>query len=87
MTELDGYRKEINEIDAKLEKLFTQRMELSAKIAAYKQENNLPTRDPSREAEILDKHSKSVAPELSIYIREFFEKLMQLSRDYQNSMR
>ncbi len=87
MTKLDEYRKEINEIDAELEKLFQQRMRLSAKIVAYKQENNLPTRDPVRETEILEKHSMAVAPEFSIYIREFFEKLMQLSRDYQDSIR
>lgn len=85
--DIKDYRKEINEIDAELVKLFEKRMEVSKNIAAYKKANNLPTRDPEREKEILDKHSKEVKPELSIYIYEFFEKLMQLSRDYQNSVR
>lgn len=85
--DLSDYRKQINEIDAQLVKLFEQRMEVSKNIAAYKKEHDLPTRDPKREEEVLQKHSKEVKPELSIYCYEFFEKLMQLSRDYQNSVR
>ena len=85
--ELKELREEINAIDAQIEDLFQKRMDVSAKIAEYKKANNLPTRDPKREEEILDKHAKSVRPELSIYVYEFFEKLMQLSRDYQNSIR
>ncbi|MDO5331378.1 MAG: chorismate mutase [Bacillota bacterium] len=85
--DLNDYRKQINEVDAKIVKLFEERMEISKSIAAYKKANNLPTRDPKREEEVLQKHSAEVKPELSIYCYEFFEKLMQLSRDYQNSVR
>ena len=85
--DLNDYRKQINEIDAQLVDLFEARMEVSKNIAAYKKQAGLPTRDEKREKEILEKHSKEVKPELSIYIYEFFEKLMQLSRDYQNSVR
>ena len=85
--DLNDYRKQINEIDEQLVKLFEQRMEVSKNIAEYKKSAGLPTRDAKREAEVLEQRSKQVKPELSIYIYEFYEKLMQLSRDYQNSFR
>ena len=51
--ELNDLRKEIDAIDAELVKLFTQRMEVSSKIAGYKKEKSLPIFVPAREREKL----------------------------------
>mgnify|MGYP003296835986 CR=1 FL=1 len=47
--DLTYYRNEIDKIDDQLVQLFAQRMEIAAKIADYKKENNLPILMPSRE--------------------------------------
>ena len=49
--DLSDYRREIDSIDDQLLSLFSQRMNLSAEIAAYKQENSLPVLDVRREQE------------------------------------
>ena len=48
---LSDYRVKIDEIDRQMVQLFIERMEISAKISAYKQQNNLPVFDPKREQE------------------------------------
>ena len=48
-------RKEIDQIDDELVRLFCQRMEISAKVADYKKEQHLPIYHPGREREILQK--------------------------------
>ena len=50
ITELRG---EIDKIDDELLKLFCARMEISAQVADYKRERNLPIFVPAREREIL----------------------------------
>ena len=51
--ELSEIRKRIDEVDSKLVDLFVERMALSAQVADYKKENNLPIYVPSREREKL----------------------------------
>ena len=51
--DLQDYRKEIDAIDDELVRLFGQRMDIAAKIADYKKENNLPIFVPAREREQL----------------------------------
>ena len=46
--ELSDYRQKIDEIDAQLVKLFQERMDVSGKIAAVKEEKKLPVFDPAR---------------------------------------
>ena len=58
-------------------------MECSLKIAEYKKENNLPVFDEKREKELLERVSELAGEELNDYCRELYEKIMTLSRDYQ----
>ena len=53
MSELDGYRKEIDEIDAALIRLFEQRMDVVRKVGRYKKENHLPVLQAGREQAVL----------------------------------
>ena len=48
--EISQIRNEIDQIDKQLVALFAQRMELSAQVAQYKSEHNLPILVPAREA-------------------------------------
>jgi len=85
--ELKDYRDMIDEIDENIVYLFAQRMVLSAKIADYKKENNLPIYVPEREQEILKKISQMARPDLDKYTRELFSLIFELSRSYQNKCR
>ena len=40
--ELKDLREEIDQIDAQLVQLFSKRMAISAQVAAYKKEHNMP---------------------------------------------
>ena len=85
-TELTACRREIDRIDSELLRLFAERMEISARVAAYKREHGLPVLDPAREREKLqDVRQKSPAG-LDEYAAALYEKLMELSRSYQQRL-
>ena len=59
--ELKELRNEIDLIDDELVQLFNKRMQLSAQVADYKKEHNMPIHVPAREREILRKwHPKHI---------------------------
>ena len=63
--ELKDLRNEIDRIDDALIKLFVQRMEIAAKVGAYKKEHQLPIFVPEREHEKLaDVATVEKAPKL-----------------------
>lgn len=82
--DLNDYRREIDDIDAQLLSLFTQRMDVAAAIAEYKKENGIPVLDSGRERQkLLDVADK--APEaLRDYAVSLYSLLFELSRGYQN---
>ena len=84
--ELNDLRKEIDAIDDELVKLFTQRMEVSAKIAGYKKEKSLPVFVPAREREKLADVAQKAGPEMAHYTRVRYSMLFELSRGYQNKL-
>ena len=87
MNLLEEARREINEIDEELAKLFVRRMRASEKVAQYKQEHGLPVQDPAREARILQRNALRVEDEtLREYYVNFMEKNMELSRSYQHRL-
>ena len=51
--DLTTYRKEIDQIDDQIVRLFQERMDVADKIAAYKKEQGLPILQPAREREKL----------------------------------
>ena len=81
--DLNELRLEIDKIDDQLIKLFLQRMNVAAEIAAYKKEHGLPIFVPSREAEKLQDVAGKAGPELEEYCRKLYSTLFELSRDYQ----
>jgi len=83
--DIQELRGNIDRIDRQLIELFSQRMETSSMIAAYKKENRLPVYDPAREREILARVSAMAGPELEDYTRVLFQTLFDLSRSYQRS--
>ena len=84
---LDVIRKEISEINDEMLALFVKRMELSAQVAQYKKANGLPTLDRKREEAILQKVADNTVDEYRQYALRFFRTMMDLSKEYQETLR
>lgn len=77
---LQDLRSEIDAIDAAMTQLFIQRMEFVKKVSDFKKSHNLPTLDQSREVAKLAKLPADWQP----YLGEFYQKIFELSRAYQD---
>ena len=53
--ELSEYRNKLDSIDEEILRLFSERMNIAAEIASWKQENSLPVLDVRREKEKLQR--------------------------------
>lgn len=84
---LEEIRKEISAINDEMLALFVKRMELSSQVAAYKTANGLPTLDRKREEAILQKVADNTSEEFRQYALEFFRNMMDLSKQYQETLR
>ena len=82
--ELNDYRLQLDKIDDELLSLFSERMNISADIALWKQENNLPVLDIRREREKLRVLEEKSPEELREYTVSLFSLIMELSRSRQN---
>lgn len=85
MKKLESLRLEIDHIDKKIVELFERRMEIVSRVASIKSENNIPILDSKREEEVIKKNINYLNnKELSPYLEEFYIKIMDLSKEYQN---
>ncbi|MFR4067958.1 MAG: chorismate mutase [Oscillospiraceae bacterium] len=84
--ELSDYRTQIDRIDAELLRLFAERMQTAAGIAAYKKEHALPVLDTGREREKLAGIVKAAPEDLQEEAVSLFRLLFSLSRGYQRSL-
>ena len=80
---LSELRTQIDGIDKQLIRLLEDRMDISAGIAAWKRENNMPVLDLSREQVKIESVRAQCRPETADLIAELFEAIMAASRVYQ----
>lgn len=85
MSELDGYRKKIDEIDKEMTRLFEERMDTVIKVGEYKKQNNLPVLNKEREKEVLEKNvgylkNRDYSEELKV----FFNALMNIAKELEH---
>lgn len=84
MTELEKCRIEIENIDKQFVELFEKRMDVAARVAAYKKENDLSIYDKERETQLIQRNVKELKnEEYEILLRRFFLQVMELSRSLQ----
>ena len=81
--DLKELRNQIDAIDDEFVRLFVKRMEISAQVADYKKEHNLPIHVPSREREILKDVAEKAGDGLENYARVLYSMIFELSRSYQ----
>lgn len=82
----NDYRNQIDSIDEQILKLFTERMEVSAKIAGYKKENSIPVLDKKRERQKMADIVEKTPDELKDYTPVLYSIMMDLSKSYQNRL-
>ena len=85
--DIQELRNEIDTIDDQIVRLFTQRMDVCAQVAQYKQERGLPTYVPAREREKLQGVAQAAGPEMANYTRVLYSMILELSRNYQCKLR
>ncbi len=87
MSLLDDARKIINEVDAKMAELFTERMRAAEMVAEYKRLHGLKIYDAAREDEVIRRNSERIEDkELREYYVNFLKNNMAVSRDYQDRL-
>ncbi len=84
--DIRSLRAQIDGIDDQLVRLFSQRMAVSAQIAACKKEQNLPIYVPAREREKLLDVAQKAGPDMANYTRVLYSMLFELSRSYQSKL-
>ena len=83
---LAKYRKEIDNIDKEIVKLFEQRMEISSKIRDYKKNNNLQILNKEREKEVIEKNINNIKnDDIKKYVIDLLNFIMEQSREYQKN--
>jgi chorismate mutase/prephenate dehydratase len=81
---MDKFRSRIDIIDESMQNLFIERMQIVEQVAKFKKENNLPVHDPNREKAIITKNVEEIDyPELKDLYEEFFLKVIEVSKKYQ----
>jgi chorismate mutase len=81
MSDLNGWRKRIDEIDQQLVKLLNERSQCAVEIGHVKKKLNQPAWQPDREAEILRNVVKSnPGPLDDAAIRRLFERIIDEAR-------
>lgn len=84
--ELSDYRKQIDQIDDELLRLFAQRMQTAAGIAAWKKEHGQPVLDAGREREKLAQIVNAAPQPLQEEAVSLFRLLLSLSRSHQREL-
>ena len=83
--EIKDLRNKIDTLDREIVKLLTERMGVSAEVAAYKIANNMPVLDKSREEALLEKIA-SLSGDMSEYTHEIYLEILKQSRAYQEKI-
>lgn len=87
MKDLQQCRKEIDEIDQQIMKLFEKRMNISKSVVEYKIENHLEIFQPEREKEVIQKNLNRLEnDQLESYARCFVQDMMTVSKSYQSDL-
>jgi chorismate mutase/prephenate dehydratase len=84
--DLNECRARIDEIDGELTRLFIERMNVSAELAAFKRQKGLPISDPQREREKRAKIAEEAGPALATYTDSLYSLIFELSRTYQRKL-
>ena len=85
--DLQDFRRELDEIDTELLRLFCRRMAIVEEIGVYKIKNGLPVTDPEREKQIFLRIAQESPEGLEADAAALYTAILELSRAKQERMR
>ncbi len=83
--DLENIRKEIDNIDDEIAKLYNQRMNLVGQVTEAKKQTGKATFDPERERKILLRVTDKVDEPFKVYLKRVFETVFETSKAYQTT--
>ena len=83
---LEDIRKNIDETDRELFRLFEKRMALAKEVALSKLETGDEIYKPEREEIVIEKFSQDAPEDMKQYYKAFIKRVMLISREYQYSI-
>ncbi|MCF0228726.1 MAG: chorismate mutase [Parasporobacterium sp.] len=86
ITDLEETREKITEVDRLITDLFVRRMQLAEDVALYKAAKGMPVLDAAKEAKKLEQIAGQMPEEFREYGISLYEKIFELSRDYQQKL-
>lgn len=87
MNELEQYRKEIDEIDQELTRLFELRLNTVLKVGRYKKQRNLPVLDASREQAVIENNiSRLTDKTFEPQVTKLFQSMMDITKETQTAL-
>ena len=87
MSELEEYRRQIDEIDAQLVELFLKRMDVTGRVGAYKQAHGVPVLDAEREKQVVAaKTALTDDPARRADVAGLYESILAISRRQQRQL-
>lgn len=84
---LESMRKEINEIDAAMLRLFAERMAVVSRISDYKEQQGIAVQNTQREAEIKANIKNCVSEPYVDAATDFINETLRISREFQQTRR
>lgn len=81
--ELSDYRRQIDEVDDQICKLFEQRMNIVEAVGEYKRTHDIPVTNSRREQEVLLRVSKSLPPRLEPFGRALYRSVFDISKSFE----
>ena len=84
--ELNDIRARIDGIDADLTKLFVERMQTVADVAAAKQSTGKAVRDRARERSVINRVTAQAGDAYAPYVKDLYRLIFELSCNYQSAL-
>ena len=84
--ELNDIRARIDGIDANLTKLFVERMQTVADVAAAKQSTGKAVRDRARERSVINRVTAQAGDAYAPYVKDLYRLIFELSCNYQSAL-
>ena len=87
MSELEGSREKITEIDSKMAELFEERMGMSRKVAEYKKARGLSVKDKAREEALIERNKALIKDdEIRPFYVNYIRSTQDISCEYQEML-
>ena len=80
---LPEVREQLDRIDGEMKRLFLERMAMIEQVTRIKAGTGASVRQPEREAAMIARLTEGVEPEFLAEYRTFLERILEISRDYQ----